>query len=286
MNLQLGTNILSSYRRLVGIVMLVSIAVCQSSFADAKYPDAKFRDKDNDNATLVVFFAGLGGKGSWDRFTELMDSDSDFDGIDYLDYFSPQTLDIEENARRAQTLLAKHQTGYEDIVFVGHSIGGIMIKQTLLMETSASSDARILPGMIITFGTPLDTDKFTVSMFQRLGARIFWTSVSRLKREVFNLDRLKEINASWRTAVTNIPLSKIRNINIFGVDDEIAPVENEGSTLGTVFINGDHLGIITPGTTKDCSWVVFKTVLLDRVVDPRSIDCVLPVSASSAQAAG
>lgn len=140
--------------------------------------------------------------------------------------------------------------------------------------------------MIITFGTPLDTDKFTVSLFQRLGARIFWTSISRLRREVFNIDRLKEINASWRTAVNKSPISKIRNINIFGVDDDIAPVENEGNALGTVFINGDHLGIITPGTVKDCSWVVFKAVLLDPVVDPRSIDCALPIPATADQTAG
>jgi hypothetical protein len=48
-----------------------------------------------------------------------------------------------------------------------------------------------------------------------------------------------------------------------------------------VFINGDHLGIITPKTAEECSWIVFKTVLLSRDEDPKTIDCVLKKPAAN-----
>ena len=264
------------FHRIFVVTAAVLLLLClQTAPADTRYPDAFYRDKQNDNKTLVVFIAGLGGEKSWKQIAKLMDEDREFNQIDYLLYHSPKSLNFEDNVLRAQTIIENHRTDYQEAVYVGHSIGGIMIKRILLREASLSSDNHNLPEMVITFGTPIDTDKFTVSIFRSLGARIFWAQVPPLSREVFSIDRLREINTSWRTAVNQSPINGIKHVNIFGVQDKTAPVDNEGDSKSTVFINGDHLGIITPVTAEECSWIVFKTVLLARDRDPRKIDCVL-----------
>ena len=94
-------------------------------------------------------------------------------------------------------------------------------------------------------------------------------------REVFNLDRIKQINSSWRAEVGHSPISDIRRVNIFGVKDEIAPSRVEGDSPFTVFIPGDHLGIITPASTGACSWIVFKTAVISPAVNPRDVDCAV-----------
>jgi hypothetical protein len=242
-----------------------------------QYADYDFQGDSNNNTTLIVFIAGLGGEKSWKKMAQLMGSEPEFNNIDYLAYHSPQSLDIEENIQRALTILKNYSSNYAETIFVGHSIGGIMIKRMLLRETTKNPGTSRLPNMVITFGTPFDTDKFTVSLFKRLGARIFWTTVPPLSREVFDLETLKEINSDWRKAANTSPINQIKQINIFGVQDETAPARFEGRSKDTVFITGDHLGIITPESKQACSWIVFKSVVLDRATDPRKLDCVLPI---------
>jgi pimeloyl-ACP methyl ester carboxylesterase len=240
------------------------------------HTDYVYKDQDNDDEVLVMFIAGLGGEGSWRRLTRFIDSDPDFGCIDYLVYHSPEESNIAENIGRAQTILGQYREDYDQTILVGHSIGGIMIKRALLIEAGKSPEERRLPDMVITFGTPLDVDKFTVTLFKRLGARIFWFRLPPLHREVFNLDRIKQINSNWRAEVERSPIKDIRRVNIFGVDDKIAPSRVEGDSQDTIFIAGDHMGIITPESTSACSWIVFRTAVLEPSAIPREIDCVLP----------
>ena len=260
---------------LIAFGLLVFSAGHSLAQTDKKYTDGYYRDRDNQNETLVVFVAGLAGEASWRDFTRLMDSDNDFDRIDYFVYHSPQSLDIEENVRGIKSRLREIGGRYGKIVYVGHSIGGIIIKRWLLLEANAGTKEQNLPNLVITFGTPLDTDKFSVSMFKRLGARVFWPAVSNLQREVFNIDRVAEINKAWRTATKQSPLNEVKRVTVFGVEDEIAPAANESRSETTFFIRGNHLDIISPDTDRACSWIVIKAVLLNRTSSLYTNPCVL-----------
>ena len=48
-----------------------------------EWPDGYFKDRKNSNETLVVFVAGLSGEKRWRRFIKLIDSDAEFNHIDY-----------------------------------------------------------------------------------------------------------------------------------------------------------------------------------------------------------
>jgi hypothetical protein len=240
-----------------------------------KFPDGYFRDRDNANKTLVVLVAGLAGEDSWKRFAELIDADGEMKPIDYLIYYSPTSLDIDQSVARLATILRDVTPRYTDRIYVGHSIGGMIIKRLLLKEADAPANNRMLPNLVVTYGTPLDTDKFNINLFKRLGARVFWMSVQPLQREVFNVERLKEINKAWRTAVANGPLSVTRFVSVFGVEDRVATIDEESPSERTVFIRGDHMGIVSPARANDCSFVIFKTVVKDHAATLDRIPCAL-----------
>ena len=246
----------------------------EPGLADDVHPDALYRDRDNENNTLLVFVAGLGGKGSWNELVKLIEQDDDLQYLDYLLYHSPQSLNIEENVDRIKTLVKQYSPSYARAVYVGHSIGGLMIKKSLIDIVGRPFDAATMPSMFITFGTPLETDKFSINFFQRLGASILWFKVSRLKKEVFNLDKLREINTSWRAVISRPPIDDIILANIFGINDSTAPVEHEGNLPSAVFITGDHLGIIKPATEGACSWKVFKGELTQSRDNAGYRDCI------------
>lgn len=242
---------------------------------DKPFLGGYFRDNDNDNSSLITFVAGLAGDKSWKGFIELMDKDRYFSRFDYLVYHSPDKFDIEQNVERIATELHELPFEYSYKVFVGHSIGGMIIKRLILNFAADEKEQSYLPDLMITFGTPLDTDKFTISLLKKLGARIFWFMVPALKREVFNIDRLKEINTSWRTAAKSSPVDVIRCVTVFGVEDTIARTEGEQRSKDTVFIKGSHMGIISPAGSTACPFVVFKAVLKDGPVNLQSIPCVV-----------
>ena len=258
--------------------LLLLLSFCTSfapCYADVDEQDYFLRERGN--TALILFIAGLGGKQTWDSMTKLVERDPGFSGFDYMVYYSPKELSIEENIRRLSTILSERQAAYEKVIFVGHSIGGIMIKGILLSQLSANPAVQRLPAMAITFGTPMNLDKFSVSTFKRLGARVSWFLISPLRKDVFNLERLKEINSGWRTAAGTAPLNGVRTVYVFGTEDEIAPAKGEGGSDRVLFIVGDHSGIVTPGSADACSWKIFKTAVLEPGTDLRSLNCLLNV---------
>jgi pimeloyl-ACP methyl ester carboxylesterase len=240
-----------------------------------EYPDARFFDAENDDKRLIIMVAGLNGQVSWDDFVGLLADDASFDVYDVLTYFTPESEDIESHVDRIATL-ARGYPSHEYKVFVGHSIGGIIIKRYTLraLEQGVSSGAAALPVpvTVLTYGTPLNTDKFSISLFKRAGARIFWPLVSPLRKEVFNIDRLTQINGQWRDAVAD---DRIQHISVFGIEDRIARTDLEEQSQVTVFIEGDHLGILASDRTDDCPFLILRTVIQGRVADLPNLACII-----------
>jgi hypothetical protein len=141
--------------------------------------------------------------------------------------------------------------------------------------TSDSEDQTLTPNLVVTYGPPLKIDKFSISTFKRIGARIFWFSLPKLKKEVFNLEVLEEINEEWRTRFISKATPKIEFLTVFGTNDKIAEAKNEDRSTISVAIPGDHLEIVTPQSTSDCSFKILKGKLQDRTFDPNVLTCVL-----------
>jgi len=235
------------------------------------YPDGYFADRDNDNDTLIVFVAGLAGKESWSSFIPLVDSEDSLVGADYLVYETPGSLDVEDNARRLGTILDRLPVSYPRMIYLGHSIGGIIIKRLILRQIGGSDSPRLFPDIVITYGTPYNIDSFNITAARNLFGQIGWAFMSTLRRDVFNLERLSAINRAWRSAERTAPLDQARIISVFGIEDTIAPASDERPSAATIFVKGDHMGIVS----ATCSVRILAATVRDRDVDLSTLPCVL-----------
>jgi len=264
----------------LGYIVVLTIALsCQSSSAVGAEPElgGDYLKRDKGNETLVVFVAGLAGERTWKPLVRLIDSDNDLSSIDYLVYHSPDSLDIDGNVSRLETILRDMQdkgSKHANEVYVGHSIGGTIIKQSLLRVIAQANQLNV-PKLVITYGTPLDSDNFNISSWESLGARVLRGPLPPLRKEALNIDRLKKINEAWRTAVKTAPLSEVRLVNVFGVGDRTAPIEKESRSNVSVFIDGDHISIASPTKSDDCSFVIFKAMVKNWTAVLNKIPCIL-----------
>lgn len=253
------------------------VPVAAAERTKVEYPDAIFHDAENNDDRLIVMVAGLKGQGTWDDFVALLGDDSAFDSYDVLTYFTPESKDIERHVARIASISLRYSS-YDHKMFVGHSIGGIIVKRYTLRAleqgTSDISDAAAwpVPNAVLTYGTPLNTDRFSIAFFKRAGARIAWPLVSDLRKEVFNIDRLKQVNTQWRQAVAD---DRVQHISVFGTDDPIARTDLEEQSKMTVFIEGDHLGILASDRNDDCPFLIFRTVVQRRVADLPNLACIV-----------
>lgn len=223
---------------------------------------------------LVVLVAGLAGEDTWRRFVTLMEADPALQRSDVLVYHSPAAFDIDQQAERLETVLREHGRHHARQAYIGHSIGGLIVKRMLLRRMAAQWRDAERPALVLTLGTPLDTDKFSISVFRRLGASVFWPLVPPLRREVFNIQRLEDISQAWRTALGSGALAGMRVVSVFGTDDEIAPAREERASESTVFIRGDHLSIATPKDAADCPYLILKTLLVEPQARLQSLSCI------------
>jgi hypothetical protein len=237
--------------------------------------DGYFHDRDNDDGRLIVFVAGLAGEKSWSSFIPFVSSDASLRDFDYVVYETPKSLGVEENVHGLRALLTGLPRSYPAMVYVGHSIGGIIVKRLILLQLNQSENNLPLPDMVVTYGTPFDTDTFNITTTRNVLGQMAWAIMPTLWREVFDLERLADISRAWRTAVTQAPLDQIRFISVFGVEDTIAPVTHEHRSEETIFLQGDHMGIVSPTDAEACSLVVLKTALRDRTADLSALPCVL-----------
>lgn len=260
---------LARFASIAGLAILSSpvFAACPQEF-----PDYSYCERRPENSTLVVLVAGLGFRDTWSALTRLIPKDPHLDNIDYLVYYSPQERDFDGNVARFAAILKNLPTKakYTRRVYVGHSLGGMMVKWLTL--GLASTQPGELPNSVLTFGTPLRTERFDIDMFRRTAAWVGWSKLSPLEKEALNDERVKNINRSWLTAVKTEPLIKVRQISVFGAADWVAPITQERPSDVSLFIEGNHSTIL-PKSPQDCSFLIFKAVMRDQ--SPSALPCIL-----------
>lgn len=236
------------------------------------FPDGLFVDKPNDDKALLVMVAGLGGEGTWSRFTEALDCDVFFNRFDLLVYHTPKDLPLEKQVDRIAAILSDYRA-YPEQMMVAHSMGGFVAKRYLLDLGSAADARREGLSMLWTYGTPLDTDKFGGFFLQRI-TRIVKALVSPLEQEIFDNDNLRSINHDWKRWLADAGGAGFRFVGVFGLDDDKAWASRETPSQNVVLIAGDHRTVMNDG----CSFKILKAVLEHPATDPRSLDCARRIS--------
>lgn len=226
---------------------------------------------DADNATLIVFVHGLGGKRygkrtTWGQFPRLLFDDFPTADIGMYQYrsaadrlFSSKSVRLQAEADVFADLVRDELSGYRTIVLIGHSMGGLLCKamiRRLVGNREQNSLDRI--GGLILMATPqlgsLRMPRF-LSMFsadaQALEAHgDFVTEINRTFEDHIALDE----NA-LTLRKTTIPTWAVEGVHDRWVDPLSSGIGLPSSRRKLV--RGSHTSIVKPrdGTADTYAWV-------------------------------
>jgi formylglycine-generating enzyme required for sulfatase activity len=120
--------------------------------------------EDSDRHRLLVFVHGFNSsrESAWELFPNLVKGDHEFDDYNILLYgygtsVCRQTTDIEHAGEGLGSYLQSIAQKYEAILFVGHSMGGLVTLHSILTLQRQGGDLLTqIPIKVLTFGAPHD----------------------------------------------------------------------------------------------------------------------------------
>jgi triacylglycerol esterase/lipase EstA (alpha/beta hydrolase family) len=137
--------------RVFGAGLAVLLAVSSFTSEAAAEPASTYRRQSANAETVIVFVHGFWGDAasSWTSssgvfWPELLTKDPEFDKVDIFIYSyrtgPSATLTIDELAEdMRRTLTAKHVTAYKKIIFLSHSMGGLITRAYLLKNRATAN---------------------------------------------------------------------------------------------------------------------------------------------------
>lgn len=234
-------------------------------------------DNDNDNKYLLVFVSGLGGEKTWHSLISLMLEDESLEKFDAYVFDSLVTGGniIQSSAELKRFLKSDRFSDYKEVYIVAHSIGGIITKHYLLNRLEASSPAEIREKYVLFIGTPHIKNTFTAPPIKKFLSSLFSFALSDLAKDALNSTGIKNINDRWIVNVERKQSKYIKNMALFGNDDEVVSPED----LSEIFvgehlvIRGTHLGIAQAESESGCTYQIFKKKLLNPDSSVANLGC-------------
>lgn len=261
------------YDVLLAIVTLLFVSLgSQNTSAETQ---SHFVRQSRDAETLIIFVHGVRGDGqaTWTKgnsyWPSLLTSDRDFDGTDifvhsYPDSFSAP-LSIDELADNMRiTLTAYSVLKYRHLVFLAHSMGGIVTRSYLLKNRDAAS--RTL--FTYFFATPSSGSEIA-SVFA-----LFYSNppIEQLK-SMSSMDYLADQVRQWLAAKFPFPTycgyETLKTAGAFVVEMKSAALL---CTKRLDPIVANHVDIVKPTNEKSDSYLAFKAAYLDEQRSIRSFD--------------
>lgn len=215
---------------------------------------------------LILFVHGLSGSAetSWKEMLRVLIADPDLKDVTVGSYAYPTKLirlpftkrlaGIRELARGLRTHLAAHHPDAEEIVLVGHSLGGVIIRQFVVEECKAGR-ADVLKGIAL-FASP-----FRGVQMAETGHRFSWKHrhLRQLGRESDLLEGCLEDWISLRIE------SLMQTIYVVGGVDTVVPPESACIRVGAenvaTLMNYGHSDIIRPIDGDDIRFKVLKGLI-------------------------
>lgn len=220
----------------------------------------------------VIFVHGLGGNEStWSDFPRLIKEDPKLDlSIDFMNYPTPflgikflyflqhEYQAIEDLAKSLKTLIDEKYCDANEIVLVGHSMGGLVIRKYLLEEVVAGRQLKVSKAILYSVpnrGASLATLVGRISPFKN--PHLYQLS----KQSEF----IKLLNESWCRskieALVDITIVVAGNDKIVTVDS----AEGVFQHLEPKQIPGvGHIDVVKPRSSSDLSFLIFKNAILKK----------------------
>lgn len=212
---------------------------------------------------VVIFVHGLGGsaKKSWGKFPELLKGDQDLD-IEYGLFEYPTEIaripllqkkysSIQDLAKALKTFITQRCDRFDEVILVGHSMGGLVIRKYLLDEQISGDKTKVKK--VLFYAVPqLGSVLADISDF------ISWKH-KHLKQLCKESDFLDVLNDQW------VDLNMDAKLDIqcvIGLADKIVSSESSKSicrqhTIDMIPDKG-HMNVIKPKDSNDLSYMIFR----------------------------
>jgi pimeloyl-ACP methyl ester carboxylesterase len=215
--------------------------------------------------TAIIFVHGILGdaRETWTNvttkayFPALVAADPQFSDVDVYSYEYPTSLirgtfSIDEVAEHMRLFFESDEIGaYQNLVFVAHSMGGLVTRAYLLKNREAASRTR----MIYFYSTPTTGSEIAaVASLIRANPQL-----SKMK-PMESADYLADLQRQWLAADFGIPsYCAYETQKTFGVSVVTQASASNLCTKRLDPINGDHLSVVKPNGTRDVSYLAFRS---------------------------
>jgi pimeloyl-ACP methyl ester carboxylesterase len=179
---------------------------------------------------------------SWGNFPGLLESDSDFRNVEFFFWGFPTGV----IAAALETELRNRFANYE-LVLIGHSFGGIIIKKMLL---ECGEDILTRVKHVILFATP------------HLGASLAAFGApfnSQIKELQLNGDFLTQLERAWVKSRVKGGAQMLSLTNVTGLEDSLVS-QWSATTVSEdcEVVSGSHASIVKPESRNDTSYILVK----------------------------
>jgi pimeloyl-ACP methyl ester carboxylesterase len=226
-----------------------------------------FREQEGNN-NIICFVHGFSGNPSetFGKFPELIKQEKEFDGWDIVSIgYASDTMptfgfkiwaeqpDITKVAGYLKTNMETLLASYNRVVFVAHSMGGLVVQRALLSLDEKNFD-RI--SHVLLYGTPSGgLHKATLGKWYNIQVR--------------DMDKegefIKNLRADWNARfATHIPFYFI---SVAGELDAFVPVESCHTPFDKkyyAYTTGNHTDMVKPGDSNHTSFHVLKHAVINR----------------------
>lgn len=220
----------------------------------------------------VIFVHGLGGSSkTWGNSPMFISADKTigvschdwayptaFLGLKYLKFLQKNYLGINELADALKTYIDEMHRSADEIVLVGHSMGGLIIRQYLLNMNAAREVPKV--NKIVLYAVPNNGSE--------LAKVVGWLSLFK-NPQLVNLKKgsayLDELNRSWNVA--NIE-AKFDLTVVVGGNDRVVTAQSARGTFPYSMIKvipeAGHIDICKPATSESLSYQILRNAILKK----------------------
>ncbi|SEP79880.1 esterase/lipase family protein [Nitrosomonas ureae] len=227
--------------------------------------------------TQVIFVHGLGGGiSTWGAFPQLIKEDPSLKiSIDFMEYptplfglkwsyfFQSEFQAIEDLAKSLRSIIENVSTEVQDIVLIGHSMGGLVVRKYLLEEIMAGRKLKVSKALL--YAVPNRGAK--IALLIRFLCIHKNPHLWQLRQDS---EFIMQLNDDWRRYKVNDEVDVITVVA--GNDKWVNKESAEGHfiNLNSSQITGaDHLSIVKPRIANDLSFQLFKNTILKKKYLPK-----------------
>jgi len=194
----------------------------------------------------------------------MLTTDKTFDGADIFVYSYPTgfwaTLSIDELAENMRSVFAANEiSNYQKIVFLSHSMGGLITRAYLLKNRNVAEHTLFA----YFFSTPT-TGSQIASIAQYLSSNPQLTGMKSLKAEDYLADLLRQWLAAGFTFPSYCAYEKraTKGVSlVVNMDSAVALC-----TKAVDLIDADHIEIVKPTSQNSASYIAFKAAYADAKI--------------------